>query len=281
MFDYYSLSMMPGIWAVDLQAAASFGPFSTDPSMPSNKKTVDVIGVHGVIRPRSNYWSASAEDLSKRITESANDPNIKTVVFDFNTPGGYIAGIPELAGQIRELGKTKQTIGVANHMAASAGYWLASQANTFYASPGGIVGSIGVIHSHTDMSKMLEKHGIKVTNIVSAPRKAEGNPHEPLSEDAKTNMQAEVDHYHSMFVSAVAQGRRVDPSVVSQTYGGGAPMNAHKAMSAGMIDGIKSLSDVLAELEAPDRNARRQAMYRSQMQQAATHRILGVYRGTR
>jgi len=267
MWEFYCI---PGIWAIDApMLAANWGPFSTDPSLPSNKSTVAVIGVHGVIRPRGGSWwhtNDSAEELSQKISQAANDPNIKTVVFDMNTPGGYIAGIPELAGQIRDLSKEKQTIGVANHMMASAGYWLGSQMNTVYATPAAMVGSIGVVTTHTDVSKRMADLGVKMTHITSAPRKAEGNSYEPLSESAKSSIQAEVDHYHSMFVGDVAKGRGVDPSVVTEKYGGGATLNSHVALSAGMIDGIRSLSDVLAELERPDKGSQKRAMYRAEME---------------
>lgn len=270
--------MCPGIWAIHdpYMASASFGPFSTEPSMPSNKSTVAVIGVHGVLRPRGGWYNDSAEEVSHKITQAANDPNIKTVVFDFNTPGGYIAGIPELAGQIRDLGKQKHTVGVVNHMAASAGYWLASQTNTINASPAAMVGSIGVISTHMDVSKRMEEKGYKVTHITSAPRKAEANPYEPLSPAAKSSIQAEVDHYHSMFVEAVAKGRGVDPSVVSQKYGQGAAVNAHAALAAGMIDGIKSLGDTLAELDNPDRSARQRSMFKAEMDKQRLKTLLNV-----
>lgn len=259
----YSMLLTPGIWALyEPHMMASYGPFSTDPSMPSNKSTVAVIGVHGVIRPRGSSWHDSAEELGKKIHEAATDPNINTVVFDFNTPGGYIAGIPELADQIHALGQHKKTIGVANHMAASAGYWLASQTDTLYATPGSLLGSIGVISTHTDLSKMHEQMGVKITAVISAPRKGDLSPYQPLTDQAKAALQAEVDHYHQMFVSAVGRGRRVDPAVVDKTYGQGGTMTAQHALTAGMVDGIKSLSQVLFDLEQPKQGEQIKTMQR-------------------
>ena len=70
---------------------------------------------------------------------AAEDPTIAVVIFDYSTPGGQASGCAECAESIAALDKIKPTIGFAQKVCASAGYWLASQNRQFLASATAIV----------------------------------------------------------------------------------------------------------------------------------------------
>ena len=89
------------------------------------------------------------------------EPSISAIVLDVDSPGGSVFGVEELATEIRAARGTKPVVAVANSMAASAAYWIASQADELVITPGGMVGSIGVLTAHEDISKAQEMAGIK------------------------------------------------------------------------------------------------------------------------
>ena len=143
------------------------------------------------------------------------------IVLLVDSPGGSVYGIAELANKINALKGEKKIIGMADSVAASAAYWLASQCSELVCCPGGQVGSIGVLAAHEDQSGAAEQAGVKTTLVTSSKYKGEGNPFGPMDDDARAEIQSKVDAYHAMFVAAVARGRGVSEGVVNKTFGQG------------------------------------------------------------
>lgn len=133
-------------------------------------------------------------------------------------------------------------------MAASAAYHLGSQATKFVATPSAELGSIGVYGLHVDASRAVDAAGLTPTYIASgiSPFKTEGNPFEPLGEEARAFLQGQVDEIGRRFVRAVARGRRVSESTVTTLFGGGRVLLAPAAHRVGMVDGIETLATALS-----------------------------------
>jgi capsid assembly protease len=131
---------------------------------------------------------------------------------------------------------------------ASAAYWLAASASEIVALPSAQVGSIGVFSMHEDVSKALDEKGVKVTLISAGKFKTEGNPFEPLSDDAKAAVQGTVDFYYGQFTSDVANGRGVAVDSVRAGFGEGRVVTAKDALKLGMIDRVGTLDDVVGDL---------------------------------
>jgi ClpP class serine protease len=84
-----------------------------------------------------------------------------------DSPGGALDGVPEFAGEIFATRGRKKVIAIANTIAASAAYWIASSAEELVVTPSGSVGSIGVFAVHEDLSKALDMAGLKVTLLAA------------------------------------------------------------------------------------------------------------------
>jgi capsid assembly protease len=214
-----------------------------------------VVPVHGTITPRPSAfasWSggASAEGIGRAVEQAAADPQAEAIVLDIDSPGGSVFGMPEAAGKILAARKQKPIHAVANHVAASAAYWLATQAHTVAVTPAGQVGSVGVIWAHTDYSKFEEQLGRKTTYITAGQYKAEGNPDRPLSEEAAAEMQRVVNEYYGMFVGAVAKGRGVKAAAVERDFGQGRMRLATEAVDLRMADRVATLEQVVGEVNA-------------------------------
>lgn len=212
--------------------------------------SVAVIPVYGVIMQRpsmdlSGPGGTSCESLTQQIRQAANDPNVKAIVMDFDTPGGDVSGVDELATEIYNARKQKKITAVSNCLCASAGYYLACQASEVVVSPSSLTGSIGVYTMHEDDSKYLEGMGVKLTLIKFGENKAEGNNFEPLTDSAREHLQEMVDSFGAMFEKAVARGRKISQTDVHGKFGQGRVFDAKQAVKIGMADRIATLDEVL------------------------------------
>jgi capsid assembly protease len=198
----------------------------------------------------------SYQAFEAALADAVQDSDIGAIVLDVDSPGGTVSGGIEAADAIYRARAVKPIIAVANTQAASAAYWLASQASELYVTPSGTVGSVGVYMLHEDESGWLEKAGLKMTYVHAGEYKVEGNSYEPLGEAARAEMQAWVDACRTQFIAAVARGRGTSPEAVLDLYGKGRLLRAEDARSVGMVDGIATLDDVIARLAAPPAAAR-------------------------
>lgn len=226
---------------------------------------VAVVPVYGVLAHRAYSVQntsrplTSTEALAGRFRAAAADPSIGTVIADMDSPGGSVFGVQELAavlGEVRAAGK--KLVAVANNTAASGAYWLASQADEIVVTPSGMVGSIGVIVPHTDMSVAYERAGVRRQFITYGKFKAEGNDAQPLTEDARANLQSIVDEYGGAFTRAVARGRGVPVETVrGPAFGEGRMKTAADAKASGMVDSIDTLDNVISRYRRGAKTARR------------------------
>lgn len=222
---------------------------------------VAVLPVVGTIIPRADLLTESSggvsiERLRSQFQAALNDPAVGSIVLDIDSPGGQVSGVPELATDIFGARGQKPIVAVANHLAASAAYWLASAADELVVTPSGEVGSIGVFAMHEDISAAMDKFGIKTTLISSGKYKVEGNPFEPLSAEARAAIQARVDEYYQMFTTAVAKQRGVSRRDVVNGFGEGRTVGSREAVALGMADRIGTLADTVQRLAGGNRRRR-------------------------
>ena len=216
-----------------------------------------VIPVMGLLAQRVSLLEEASggvgcDQLGAALDDAVNDPSCKTVCMVFDSPGGSVFGISELAAKMRASRDRKKIVGVADSMAASAAYWLLAQCTEAYCSPGGQVGSVGVYSAHEDWSKADEEAGVRTTLVSAGKYKTEGNPYGPLDEEARAEMQAKVNAYYSAFVADIAKGRGVTTARVEADYGQGRMSLAGQAKAAGMVDGVATVEQVLKRLGAYD-----------------------------
>jgi len=207
---------------------------------PANAGAVAVLPIDGVLSRRDRFFGTATESVSAALQELKGDSRIGGVLLDIDSPGGDVLGIEELANEIRAFAKVKPIGAHTGGMMASAAYWLGSQADFVTASAGAMVGSIGIYSVHEDLSAMAAEKGVKMTFISAGEHKVDGNPFEPLSDSAREQMQANVDHYYGLFTNAVAKGRGVTLSKVLSDFGQGKVFNSTEAKKNGLIDAISN-----------------------------------------
>lgn len=267
--DPVTLGVMAGLldrWAMgvrlgpaEIAAAVGDAPevaaARRDAAAQASRGAVAVIPVYGVLAHRAYAVDqtsrplTSVERLGNMVKAAAADPDVGSIVLDIDSPGGSVFGVQELADTLAGVRGSKPIIAVANSMAASGAYWIASQADEIVVTPSGMVGSIGVIVPHRDMSGAYEKAGVKVSYITAGKYKAEGNDSGPLDEEARAAVQSMVDGYYAAFTKAVAKGRGVSVDQVrGEAFGQGRVKLAKDAVASGMATSIGTLDDTIARM---------------------------------
>lgn len=211
---------------------------------------VAVIPVHGTIVPKASVMTeisggTSIADLRGMFAAAMGDPDVGSIVFDVDSPGGAVDLVPEFAADIRSARGRKPMLAVSNTMMASAAYWIASQADEVAVSPSSLTGSIGVFAAHQDLSAAMEQLGVKTTFISAGKYKTEGNSSQPLEGEARDHIQSLVDSAYAMFTADVSKGRRVSVSAVRGGYGEGRVLDAKTAVSEGLADRVATLEQTI------------------------------------
>lgn len=215
---------------------------------------IAVIPVHGAIVQRASQINicdggTSTQQISAAVRDALADETVSQILLDIDSPGGSVYGVGELADEIRAARAQKPVVAIANSLAASAAYWLATAASEVYVTPGGEVGSIGVWMAHEDWSKALAEQGINVTLVSAGKYKVEGNPYGPLDADALAFLQQRTDDYYAAFTKAVAKGRSVPIDQVRGGMGQGRVLGADQALAEKMVDGIATFDEVVKKMQ--------------------------------
>lgn len=240
--------------------------------------SIAVLPFYGVVtqRPVNDICgpgSMSIQTFTAAFRDALADDSIGAILIDIDSPGGSVYGTGELAAEILNARGQKPVIGLANSLAASAAYWVGSACSELYVTPSGEVGSIGVWQAHMDYSAALAAEGVKPTLISAGKFKVEGNPYNPLDEEAQAFMQSRVDDYYADFTKGVAKARHMPTTQVRDGMGQGRCLGASAALAENMVDGVMTFDDVIRKMQKDMRTANRPA---SASRLAAAQRDLTV-----
>jgi len=214
---------------------------------------VAVIPVIGTLVQRGGYVGYSGmtsyDSIVQMYTAALSDQRAERILWEFDTPGGEVAGAFDAADFIYRTRGEKPSLAIASELSASAGYLLASATEKVVVARTSLVGSIGVVTAHVDYSEALKEEGIAVTFIYAGDKKVDGNPYEPLKDSARKDLQAEIDDVYNLFVSTVARNRGMSEADVRATKAG--MFQGQKAIDAGLADRVGNFADELTISVSP------------------------------
>jgi signal peptide peptidase SppA len=262
------LSQYCGVWAIDESAfaaqlaavrsldlaahvAANAGRNVASASV-SKAGGVAVIDISGTLTKRGSSMSdaGSLVRLRQAVRAAAADPEVSAILLRIDSPGGTIAGTSDLGDEIASAKAQKPVYAYGEDLVASAAYWLASQADKLYVNAQTAqIGSIGTYFAVHDYSRAAANAGIEAVVIRSHPLKGAGAmPGDPITEEQRAVWQEMVDGIQGHFNAAVMRGRGLTKEQVA-AVATGRVFSASEAKKAGLIDGIKSFDETLAELQ--------------------------------
>lgn len=241
------------VWTFEWNGDPANAAAESPKAIRAVKGKVGILPIWGPVQQRMSSelmkaGGTSMDFVSRAFDKLMNDPQIGAIVLHVDSPGGQSFGVEETATKIYNARGTKPIYSIADSVAASAAYWLATSADTLICTPGGIVGSVGVYVMHIDQSKALEMEGVKVTMVSAGKYKTELSPFGPLSAEAIDNQQKYVDVLHDKFVNALKRNRNTTVDHVRTNYGQGRTMMAGDALANGMCDRIMSMEELMSRL---------------------------------
>lgn len=215
---------------------------------------VAVLALDGVIAKRMNMFSqisggVSTEMAARDLQAAMEDQSVHSIILSIDSPGGTVDGTQALADAVRA--STKPIVSLASGCMCSAAYWIGSAANAIYiADSTTMVGSIGVVSGHKDVSKQEAMQGVKTTEISAGKFKRIASAYEPLTAEGRSSIQAEVDYLYGLFVDAVATHRGVAADAVLKNMADGRIFIGQQAIDAGLVDGVSTLGQLVQQLNA-------------------------------
>jgi signal peptide peptidase SppA len=233
----------------EIQAAVS----SSRPNVTNTAGTIAILPLFGTISQRASMLSMSSGGTStvafgKAFDQVMADPNVSAVIVEVDSPGGGVAGVPELADKIFAARGGKPVIAQVAGDALSAAYWIISGVDEIVVQPSGSVGSIGVFVWYENWAEAYKMEGIQPEIIRYGDYKAEINDWEPLTDEGRAKLQGDVTQIGEMFVKAVARGRGVSAQTARSDFGRGRSVLAKDAVRLGMADRIGTMDDTIQRL---------------------------------
>lgn len=229
-------------------------PLANDPQPYEVDRGVAVVEINGVLAKRMDLFmeisgGTSTRSVARNFKAALTDPAVHSILLSIDSPGGEVDGTQELSNLIAQSRSEKPVMALADGMAASAGYWIASAAHRIYAADQTtMLGSIGVIATHMDVTKAYENRGLKVTQLTAGKYKGVGSPYKPLDRESEGVIQGIIDQIYSVFVNDVARNRGASVDQVLADMADGREFIGEKAIAAGLADGIKTREEIIADL---------------------------------
>jgi protease IV len=231
-----------------------------------SKAKIAVIRIDGVL------MEGLTDHAARQIRTAAQDDDVKAVVLQINSPGGTVTASDRLHMQIMDLkdGKwPKQKAGKPivvqmTSIAASGGYYIAAPAQTIFAEPTTVTGSIGVYASLVNVHKLAEKHGVEFKMITRGELKGSGSPFIPMKPEQEHEWEEMIENSYRQFQKVVNDGRgnrlkhklRDEITLTDQNgkpyirrLADGGVFTAEQALKFGLVDKIGRLRDAIAEAE--------------------------------
>jgi protease-4 len=197
------------------------------------------VGVVEVIGPITDSKKA-VQDIRRFV----KDDNIKALVIRVDSPGGSVGPSQEIYDAVKKAKAIKPLVVSMGSTAASGGYYIACGADTVYANPGTITGSIGVITQVITVDKLVEKADIEVHTVATGKFKDSGSPFKEFSVDDEVYFRSMIDDIYDQFVEDVAACRKIDEAKVRE-LADGRVYTGRQAKKNKLVDELGSMQDAV------------------------------------
>ena len=207
-----------------------------------------VISLKGSIVRYSNFFTdwcggTSIEIFKSEFKELLADSQVKTIIIDVDSGGGEVNGISDAADMVFAAREQKEIITVASGTMASAAYWIGAASEQVYCSRTSEVGSVGVVTQFVDDTAKLEGEGIKIITLTS--EQSPDKRLDPNNPDDRMKIVQVISDIAEVFITSLARYRDTTYNNIVDNYGRGNVLIGQKSQDQGMIDGIRTISDIM------------------------------------
>lgn len=228
-------------------APAAFGMLFDipDPTMPQDQNGVAVVTIRGPLMHHGGWWCDSYDGIKARVAE-AIEARPKAIMLAIDSPGGLVSGCFETSQELRAMCDAAKVPlhAFVDGQATSAAYAIACAASRITAPKTAMVGSVGVIDALVDATKQDAMYGVSFELITSGARKSDGNPHAPITPEARASRQEIVDELAGAFFALVGEARGMAPAAVQKLEAG--IFTGAQSLRIGLVDAVGTMDEALA-----------------------------------
>jgi protease-4 len=213
----------------------------------SSQNRIAVIYANGeIMSGEGNDETIGSERISRAIRKARTDDKVKAIVLRVNSPGGSALASDVIWRETVLAKKSKPVIVSMGDLAASGGYYIACAADSIFAQPNTITGSIGVFGIIPNMQKFFNnKLGITFDGVKTGKFADLGTVSRPLTEAERMIIQLEVNKTYDTFTKKVAEGRKKSQSYID-SIGQGRVWSGSEALQRGLVDRLGNIDDAIA-----------------------------------
>jgi protease-4 len=208
-----------------------------DFSLPLPGPKVGVVEVFGVL--------GEDDDVLEQLDRFEDDGSIQALVLHINSPGGTVGTTQRIVARLDDFAEEGIPIVAAlEDVAASGGYYVATAAESIFALPGTLTGSIGVIMSFPDVSALMKKIGIEYQVVKTGPYKDAGSPFRALTPEERTWIEEVLNDVYGQFLDAIVSSR---PLAMDSLQGlvDGRFFSGSMARDSGLVDRLADLDEAI------------------------------------
>ena len=214
-----------------------FNPFGEEALQQANLTTIKL-----------DTQIENIDKLLVQIEKAHQNPHIKGVLLQVDSPGGALAPSIELSMAIKRLNEIKPVIAYASGSMTSGSYYASIWTRKIIANPGAFIGSIGVLFQAPNIEGLAKKLGISEQVITAGAYKQMGTFTRAWNEQEKAALNELIQDAYMLFVSDVASARGLKIED-AKNFADARVFIAHKAMKNGLIDEVGSIYQAQIELE--------------------------------
>ena len=212
----------------------------------TGKEKIAVIYAQGdIIDGKGDQEVIGSETYRNLVRRARLDNTVKAIVVRINSGGGSAMASENIWRELQLARKDKPVVISFGDVSASGGYYLSCNADSIFAQPNTITGSIGVFALLPNMQEFFKnKLGVTFDGVKTSPDADAFSITKPLTESQKRYFQREVDSIYHVFMSRVAEGRK-KPVEYIDSIGQGRIWSGSRAMELGLVDRIGGLQDAI------------------------------------
>ena len=223
------------------ESAADYKSTSGDNKIAVLYAQGNIVGGDG-----SDDVTISSEQYIKEIRKLRLDKSIKAIVFRVNSPGGSALASETIWRELVLAKKAKPVIVSMGDYAASGGYYISCMADSIFAEPNTLTGSIGVFGVMMNLQSFFKnKLGVTFDGVKTGQYADLGSATRPMTDIERKFVQEGVDSIYATFKSRVVAGRRLSQSVVD-SIAQGRVWSGVQAKSLGLVDRLGGINDAIA-----------------------------------
>ncbi|MEH2202433.1 signal peptide peptidase SppA [Nostoc sp.] len=212
----------------------------------NSKNHIAVVYAEGeIVDGKGDDGQVGGDRFAKIFTKLRQDKDVKAVVLRINSPGGSATAAEVMQREVKLTREVKPVVVSMGDVAASGGYWIASDSNRIFAEPNTITGSIGVFGLLFNGEKLANNNGITWDSVKTGTYADSQTVSRPKSTQELALYQRSVNRIYNMFLNKVSQGRKLPEQKVAE-IAQGRVWSGVAAKEIGLVDEIGGLNSAIA-----------------------------------